>query len=181
MSSSQLADHIGAASQHRSAEQSYVAAHVSALLPVDAADVAHLANLSRLTHLDLGCARGVVALAPRLPNLQSLALYVPRSDYLVSAALSSCRSPVVDNATSPVHAAVWRSCACPILCNSDAHPEHVRIRIDRLTFALWRDACSEQAPLLQLSALRSFTKLAAHIGNDQLDRRRHGASVMVST
>jgi hypothetical protein len=76
------------------------------VLTADAADVAHLASLSRLTHLDLGYARGVVALAPRLPNLQSLALHVPRSDFLVSATLLSCRSPVVNIAKSP------RACYC---------------------------------------------------------------------
>ena len=55
----------------------------------DTADVAHLAILSRLTHLDLGYAGGLVALAPRLPNLQSLALYVPKIRSLVSAPLPS--------------------------------------------------------------------------------------------
>ena len=55
----------------------------------DAADVTHFTSLSGLTHLDLGYARGVVALAPRLPNLQSLALYIPESDSRVSAALPS--------------------------------------------------------------------------------------------
>jgi hypothetical protein len=43
----------------------------------DAADVPHFISLSHLTHLDLGIAEGVAALAPQLPNLQSLALYLP--------------------------------------------------------------------------------------------------------
>jgi hypothetical protein len=58
----------------------------------DAADqVGQLARLSRLSHLDLGCARGVVALAPRLPALQSLALDLSAEVGLASTAPCSCR------------------------------------------------------------------------------------------
>ena len=42
----------------------------------DAAEVSQLARLSRLTHLDLGISNGVAALAPLLPDLQSLALHL---------------------------------------------------------------------------------------------------------
>jgi hypothetical protein len=41
--------------------------------------VAQFAGLSQLTHLDLGVAAGVAALAPQLPNLQSLAPATPNS------------------------------------------------------------------------------------------------------
>jgi hypothetical protein len=41
----------------------------------DAADL-QLGSLSRLTHLDLGYADGVPAVAPQLPNLRSLALHL---------------------------------------------------------------------------------------------------------
>jgi hypothetical protein len=51
----------------------------------DAADVQGLTSLTQLTHLDLGWARGVVALAPRLPALQSLALRLQYPDYSVRA------------------------------------------------------------------------------------------------
>jgi hypothetical protein len=45
----------------------------SCVMP-DAADMTQLARLSRLTHLDLGSSSGVLALAPLLPDLQSLVL-----------------------------------------------------------------------------------------------------------
>ena len=42
----------------------------------DIADEKQLARLSRLTHLDLGWSRGVAALAPLLPDLQSLVVHL---------------------------------------------------------------------------------------------------------
>jgi hypothetical protein len=61
-----------------------------------AADVprfASLAQLTRLTHLDLGDAGGVAALALQLPNLQSMALRLPDPKYSASAALPSTLPP----------------------------------------------------------------------------------------
>lgn len=79
-----------------------------------------------------------------------------------------------------VHAAVWRACGCTVSEEngfSCARPETRSKSDDSLTS--WH--LVQQAPLLQLSVLRSLTKLAVYIGNDQLDWQRQGASVMVST
>ena len=54
------------------------AAHVRCAGFPDDTGVKQLASLSRLTHLDLGCADGVAALAACLPNLQSLALHLAK-------------------------------------------------------------------------------------------------------
>jgi hypothetical protein len=54
-----------------------------------AADVEQFVSLSRLTHMDLGRARGVMTLAPRLPALQSLVLDLRARDPLASAGLSA--------------------------------------------------------------------------------------------
>jgi hypothetical protein len=51
---------------------------------LDAADVQHFSTLSQLTHLDLGCAEGVAALAGQLLRLQSLALRYPHPPATVS-------------------------------------------------------------------------------------------------
>ena len=45
-----------------------------------------LTSLAQLTHLDLGHANGAMALAQQLPNLHSLALQIPSSHLVVSAA-----------------------------------------------------------------------------------------------
>lgn len=58
--------------------------HPCTYLP-GAADVQQFSTLSRLTHLDLGCAGGVAALAGQLPRLQSLALCYPHPPATVSA------------------------------------------------------------------------------------------------
>lgn len=72
-------------SWQRFLKRSHVAAHSLTQYLSATADVAHLTSLSRLTHLDLGPALGVVALAQQLSNLQSLALHMPYSHTLVSA------------------------------------------------------------------------------------------------
>jgi hypothetical protein len=71
-----------------------------------AADVMHLTSLTRLTHLDLGFAQGVVALAQQLSNLQSLALHMPYSHTLVSAVQRQYSQ------TNTHHACAW----CLLLC-----------------------------------------------------------------
>jgi hypothetical protein len=43
-----------------------------------------------LTHVDLGCADGVAALAPHLPNLQSLALRPSDMDTTVRKPMVEC-------------------------------------------------------------------------------------------
>jgi hypothetical protein len=48
--------------------------HICSRVMPDAADLTQLARLTRLTHLDLGTMSGAAALAPLLPDLQSLAL-----------------------------------------------------------------------------------------------------------
>jgi hypothetical protein len=55
-----------------------------------AADVPQLARLSRLTHLDLELSSGVVALAPLLPDLQSLRLPLMGKLDPVSSSATSC-------------------------------------------------------------------------------------------
>ena len=63
----------------------------SCVMP-DAADVMQFACLSRLTHLDLGWARGVAAVAPLLPDLQSLSMRLKEHRPSVSASNASCYS-----------------------------------------------------------------------------------------
>jgi hypothetical protein len=56
----------------------------------DAADETQLARLSRLTHLDLGWSRVVAALAPLLPDLQSLGLNIMGKNQKARGSAISC-------------------------------------------------------------------------------------------
>jgi hypothetical protein len=65
---------------------SHTAAHMLRQHLSATADLVRLTSLTQLTHLDLGYAHGAMSLAQQLPNLHSLALQIPSSHLVVSAA-----------------------------------------------------------------------------------------------
>lgn len=169
-----------------------------------AAGVQRLASLSRLTHLDLGRAEGIAALAPRLPNLRSLSL---RLDILSASAAASANisllsvhmhklrstisSPTHCSKAPVMHASVLaRLCSASIDCGCTTripcsrHSRGTCAMLHRTDVRLKRQLPDQPQDVQELAPLNALTRLerlslAASVCDKRLNRLQLGASVEV--